>query len=37
MGFNDEAIEEARNGRGKILWRAIMPPGDPACVLVEVP
>jgi hypothetical protein len=37
MGFNDKAIEEARNGRGKILWRAIMPPGDPACVLVEVP
>jgi hypothetical protein len=35
MGYNDRAIEAARMGRGRILWRATMPPGDPACVLVE--
>jgi hypothetical protein len=35
MGFNDRAIDADRAGKAKILWRAIMPPADPACVLVE--
>jgi hypothetical protein len=37
MGSSDGAIEAAGQGRVKILWRATMPPGDPACVLVEYP
>jgi len=35
LGFNDAAIADARSGRARILWSATMPPGDPACVLVE--
>jgi hypothetical protein len=36
LGYNDGAIAAARNGKASILWQATMPPGDPACVLVEV-
>jgi hypothetical protein len=36
MGYNDSVIEAARQGRARILWQATMPPGDPACVLVEI-
>ena len=35
MGFSDQAIALVPSGRVKILWTATMPPGDPACVLVE--
>lgn len=35
LGFNDRAIDADRSGGARILWRAIMPPGDPACVLIE--
>jgi hypothetical protein len=35
MGFNDRAIALVPSGHVKILWTATMPPGDPACVVVE--
>jgi hypothetical protein len=35
MGLSDRAISLVPSGRVKILWTATMPPGDPACVLVE--
>lgn len=35
MGASDQAIALVPSGRVKILWIATMPPGDPACVLVE--
>jgi hypothetical protein len=35
MGFSDHAIALVPSGRVKILWTATMPPGDPACILVE--
>jgi hypothetical protein len=35
MGFSDRAIALVPGGRVKVLWTATMPPGDPACMLVE--
>jgi hypothetical protein len=35
LGDNAPAIRAAAEGRARELWRAVMPPGDPACVLVE--
>jgi hypothetical protein len=37
FGFSDRALEAARTGRAKILWRTTMPPGDLACVIAEYP
>jgi hypothetical protein len=35
MGFSDRALAQIPSGRVKLLWTATMPPGDPACVVVE--
>ena len=35
LGFNDRAIEAAAHGEAELLWRAEMPPGDTACVMVR--
>ncbi len=34
-GRNDPGLRAVQDGRSRELWRAVMPPGDPACVLVE--
>ncbi|HLK90258.1 MAG TPA: hypothetical protein VKZ18_10210 [Polyangia bacterium] len=34
-GRNDPGLRAVADGRLRELWRADMPPGDPACVLVE--
>ncbi len=34
-GYNAPGIRAVAAGRARELWRAVMPPGDPACVLVE--
>jgi hypothetical protein len=34
-GYNAPGIRAAAEGRARELWRALMPPGDPACVLIE--
>lgn len=35
LGDDAPAIRAAAEGRARELWRAVMPPGDPACVLLE--
>jgi hypothetical protein len=35
LGDNAPGIRAAAEGRARELWRAVMPPGDPACVLLE--
>jgi hypothetical protein len=35
LGDNAPAIRAAAEGRARELWRAVMPPGDPACVLLR--
>jgi hypothetical protein len=34
-GRNDAGLRAVQEGHGRELWRSVMPPGDPACVLVE--
>jgi 4-amino-4-deoxy-L-arabinose transferase-like glycosyltransferase len=34
-GRNDPGLRAVADGRSRELWRAVMPPADPACVLVE--
>jgi 4-amino-4-deoxy-L-arabinose transferase-like glycosyltransferase len=34
-GRSDPGLRAVQEGRSRELWRAVMPPGDPACVLVE--
>jgi hypothetical protein len=36
LGDNAAGIRAAERGVGRELWRTLMPPGDPACVLLEV-
>lgn len=33
-GFSDPALRAVAAGKARELWRATMPPGDPACLLV---
>ena len=35
MGFNDAALRDVREGRTSLIWQTLMPPGDPACVIVH--
>ncbi len=34
-GRNDPGLRAVEDGRARELWRSVMPPGDPACVLIE--
>ncbi len=34
-GHNDPGLRAVEEGHARELWRSVMPPGDPACVLVE--
>jgi hypothetical protein len=35
LGDDAAGIQAAAQGLGRELWRGVMPPGDPACVLLE--
>jgi hypothetical protein len=35
--FNAPALRDVAEGRAKLIWQTMMPPGDPACVIVLSP
>ena len=36
-GFNAPALRDVEEGRASLVWQTMMPPGDPACVIVRSP